>query len=327
MADGLSPRDLIDDGRIEDRAPELAAALGRLDERRLADLFGAVAATAHGVWALVELRHELMGRRGVDPTLAPVLVSLRTMLERCFRPAELDFRAIGPDADDELLDHLADYEAVHPVRSREDLIRRLHPVDRRAFALFHPDLGQDPLAFVEVALTAGLEPSVQAVIDAPPPSAPVETDTATFYSITNCQPGLRGIPFGADLLHRAMDALAHSPGVHRFATLSPIPGFARWLGPKPRTTDALLAACARYLLTAKRDDRPLDPVARFHLENGARLERLNPGGDTSPRGRARHHGITANYGYDRAELAANQAAYRCGRIVASDAVTALVGPT
>ena len=119
--------------------------------------------------------------------------------------------------------------------------------------------------------------------------------------------------------------LSDTTAVTTFATLSPIPGFARWLGDEPTEGEAaLLAACARFLLTAKRGDRPLDPVARFHLGGGARLERLNPGGDTSDRGLSRYRGITANYLYDRDRLVENQAAYQRGEVVAAEAVTSLL---
>ena len=122
-----------------------------------------------------------------------------------------------------------------------------------------------------------------------------------------------------------MDHLAATTPVTRFATLSPIPGFARWLDGQPAEPhDSLLAACARYLLTAKRGRQPLDPVARFHLGAGARLERLNPGGDTSVRGLKRYRGITANYLYERDDLAENQAAFDRGEVVASPAVTSLL---
>ena len=184
------------------------------------------------------------------------------------------------------------------------------------------------MVFVEVALGAGLAPSVQAILDAEPPTTePLDVDTATFYSINNCQEGLKGIPFGAELLHRVMDHLAATTPVTGFATLSPIPGFARWLGAQPAEQDgSLLAACARYLLTAKRGRQPLDPVARFHLGAGARLERLNPGGDTSARGLKRYRGITANYLYQRHDLAENQAAYQRGEVVAAPAVTVAPRP-
>jgi malonyl-CoA decarboxylase len=285
------------------------------------DLIQAAADLDGGLRAVVEVRHRVMPLLGAEPGLHPVESSLRAALEDRFATRALEFRRIEADSPDELLDRLTEYEAVHPIRSRSDLLRRLDPVDRRCFGLFHPDLGGDPLVFVEVALTSGLALSVQAILDAGPPAgAAADADTAVFYSITNCQPGLRGVPFGAELLHRAMDHLTATTPVRTLATLSPIPGFARWLGDRPSTTDALLTSCARYLLTAKRGNEPLDPVARFHLGNGARLERLNPDGDTSEHGLARHFGVAANYLYDHDHLAQNQAAYRQGRIVASDTV-------
>jgi malonyl-CoA decarboxylase len=319
-----SPAGVLTDLRTVggDRVAADLTAMPAADRRELVE---ATADLDGGLRALVELRHDVMGRQGESPHLRPVEETLRATLTVRFERGSLEFRAIGPDAPERLLDQLTDYEAVHPIRDRIDLLRRLDPVDRRCFALFHPDLDDDPLVFVEVALTRGLAPSVQDVLDGPPVAElSDDTDTATFYSITDCQPGLRGVAFGAELLHRTMDELATTTPVDTFATLSPIPGFVRWLGDDPPEPSARLAACARYLLTAKRGSEPLDPVARFHLGNGARLERLNLGGDTSLRGLTRYLGITANYRYGREHLAENQAAYRRGTIVASAGVRSLL---
>lgn len=319
------PSDLLD-AHGPDR-PRLAHSLAELPDAHRAELLEEVAALDGGPRALVDLRPWVMRWSGAEPELQAVESSLRRALEGRFAPSVLEFRRIGADAPDELLDRLTDYEAVHPIRSRLDLLRRLDPADRRCFALFHADLGDDPVVFVEVALTEGLAWSIQDIVDAPAP-APADgdegADTATFYSITDCQPGLRGIAFGAELLDRSIDELRATTPVRTFATLSPIPGLVRWLGDGPTDPPRLLAECARYLLTAKRGDGPLDPVARFHLRNGARLERLNLGGDTSLRGLTRYLGVTANYLYEPACLAANQAAYRRGEVVASDEVTSLL---
>jgi len=326
-APAVAPADILGAARGgADERHRLDATLAGLAEADRAAVLTATACTDGGLWALVLLRGHVLAHRGDEVGLDTVERSLRHELRSRFSPSALEFRPIGPDASDDLLDQVTACESVHLIRGRDDLLRRLHPLDRRCFALVHPALPEDPVVFVEVALGTGLAPSVQAVLDAEPPTVePDGVDTATFYSINNCQEGLKGIPFGAELLHRAIDHLAATTPVTKFATLSPIPGFARWLDGHPAEQDgSLLAACARYLLTAKRGRQPLDPVARFHLGAGARLERLNPEGDTSARGLKRYRGITANYLYDRDDLAENQSAFDRGEVVASRAVTALL---
>ena len=217
-------------GGNEDR-DRIGSSLARLDECERAAAIDATAERRGGLRALVDLRQHVMARRDHDPELGRVEKTLRQALGSRFAAAALVFSTIGPDTSDELLERITACESVHPIRSRADLLRRLHPTDRRCFALCHPALGDDPVVFVEVALVSGLAPSVQAILDSDAPGLdPVDADTAVFYSINNCQPGLKGIPFGAELLHRVMDHLSDTTAVTTFATLSPIPGFARWLG-------------------------------------------------------------------------------------------------
>jgi len=171
-------------------------------------------------------------------------------------------------------------------------------------------LPDEPIIFVEVALTRGMAKSIQTLLTTEPEPIDDATDTAIFYSITNCQRGLAGISFGSFLIKRVSAHLQNEiPQLVTFATLSPIPGFAKWLAdqePIDVTNQAKLqAACATYLLCAKRKTLPLDPVARFHLRNGARLERLNPLGDTSAKGHAESHGMLVNYRYSGQDLEAN----------------------
>jgi malonyl-CoA decarboxylase len=219
--------------------------------------------------------------------------------------------------------------------------------DRRCFGFFHPGLPNEPLAFTEMAFTRSLSAKVQPLLDpASPVIDPTSCDCAMFYSISSCHHGLRGIPFGNALIRRVVDTLGREfPALSTFATVSPIPGFHAWVAEMASRGDRALAAlaekmrdpgwmhdgeksaelertlvplCAFYLLHAKRDGDPSDPVARFHLGNGARLERLNWLGDVSDAGLERSAGLTVNYVYSLPELDRNQQAYRTDRrVVAS----------
>jgi malonyl-CoA decarboxylase len=241
-----------------------------------------------------------------------------------------------------VLERLIEYEAVHQIQGWRDLRRRLG-ADRRCYAFFHPALPDQPLIFIEVALTRGLAAHVQPLLD--PEAAVVDpaiTDCAIFYSITNCQEGLRGVSFGNFLIKQVVEDLGGEfLRLKTFATLSPIPGFTKWLigggnavvrsqiSPKladlaaqfergdPLGLDAIGSdlrgaisrLCAYYLLHAKRGNEPLDPVARFHLANGARLERLNWLGDTSRPGLRQSLGLMVNYVYRLADVERNHEAY------------------
>jgi malonyl-CoA decarboxylase len=228
---------------------------------------------------------------------------------------------------------------VHQIQGWKDLRRRLE-IDRRCYAFFHPALPDDPLIFIEVALTRGIPAHVQSLLDPNAAAAdPAKANCAVFYSITNCQEGLRGISFGNFLIKQVAEDLGQAfPAIRTFTTLSPVPGFVDWLdsegasaacrrsselallvekvkgGDTNAVIDARLrkevsALCAYYLVSAKRGRAPLDPVARFHLANGARLERLNWVGDTSPVGIRRSLGLTANYVYRLSDVEKNHEAY------------------
>jgi len=215
---------------------------------------------------------------------------------------------------------------VHEIRSWSDLKNRLDS-DRRCFAFFHPRMPDEPLIFVEVALTTGLAGDMAALLDeAAPALDPAEANTAIFYSISNAQQGLAGISFGNFLIKRVVDLLrGEFPGLRTFATLSPIPGLRRWLGEPPDGETALLNAAARYLLEEKRHGRAADPVAHFHLTNGARVERLTPAADTSEAGQQRSLGMMVNYVYKLDEIDANHEAYvGSGTIAASSQVRSLL---
>jgi malonyl-CoA decarboxylase len=240
-----------------------------------------------------------------------------------------------------VLEKLIEYEAVHAIRGWWDLRRRLEG-DRRCFAFFHPSLPDEPIIFIEVALTRGMSAHVQPLLDQRAPVAsPQQADCAMFYSITNCQEGLRGISFGNLLIKQVAEELKREfPHLRRFATLSPIPGFRRWLdktadaetlariadpawhlGEIPETLQKnLMRFCAYYLLNGKQGTEPLDPVARFHLGNGAALERLNWMGDTSEQGMARAAGLMVNYVYWLAEVEKNHERYFREHFIAASPV-------
>jgi malonyl-CoA decarboxylase len=328
-------------------------------------------ALPEGVKFLVDRRAELMGFGASEPLLHGVEEDLKRLLANWFDIGFLELKRISWESSAALLEKLMVYEAVHEIRSWNDLKNRLE-ADRRCFAFFHPRMPDEPLIFVEVALVTGMAGDIHALLDeAAPIGDPKAADTAIFYSISNCQRGLAGISFGDFLIKRVVDALAGElPRLKVFATLSPAPGFRAWLDRQADTTprdlllpaeratlealdpdggepdlralldrpewfadaalatalrEPLLRLCAHYLLHERRAaGRARDPVAHFHLSNGARVERLNWLGDTSEKGLQQSAGIMVNYLYRSADIEANHEAYRGeGRVAASSAIRSL----
>jgi malonyl-CoA decarboxylase len=295
------------------------------------ELFDRLNMTPGGTAALVEMRKVLLARVRAKPQWRLLDYDLRRRLRSWFNRGFLRLERIDWRTSALVLEKLIAYEAVHAVQGWPDLRRRLQ-ADRRCYAFFHQQLPDEPLIFIEVALTHGMSARVQPLLDVRAPVGdPAKADCAMFYSITNCQEGLRGISFGNQLIKQVAEDLKHEfPHLRRFATLSPIPGFRRWLennaapallariadpawhlGEIPEALqDELVHLCAYYLARARQDDgEPLDPVARFHLANGASLERLNFLGDTSDSGMARSAGLMVNYVYWLAELEKNHERY------------------
>ena len=288
--------------------PALASAI----EAPRQKLFRRLNLAPGGTAALVRMREDLLDMRG-QPGVALAEADLAHLLQSWFNRGFLSMRAISWSSPASLLERVIRYEAVHDIRDWADLRSRLDPPDRRCYAFFHPAIPDDPLIFVEVALTREVPGSIQALL-APDrvPLASADATTAVFYSISNCQPGLRGISFGHFLIKQvATDLKREIPTLERFVTLSPIPGFMGWLRDRDAAlagqagADAeaqrgqLLAQATQYFLDAKNGEgRPIDPVARFHLGNGARLEQLNWMGDTSPKGLRQSAGMMVNYLYD-----------------------------
>jgi malonyl-CoA decarboxylase len=320
-------------------------------EPRRQELFRRLNMAAGGTAALVEMRATLLRHLDAKPHWrvidADLLHLLRSWFNRGFlRLARIDWRTSAI-----VLEKLIQYEAVHAIAGWRDLRRRLES-DRRCFAFFHPQLPDEPLIFIEVALTRGMSANVQPLLDLRSPVADAASaDCAVFYSITNCQDGLRGISFGNLLIKQVAGELKREfPHLRRFATLSPIPGFRSWLaearvapeqkpllsrlddpawhlGEVPEPLQKLLMRlCAHYLLHAKqpRGPEPRDPVARFHLGNGAALERLNWMGDSSEQGIARSAGMMVNYVYWLDAVEENHERYfHDHHVVASSAVARL----
>jgi len=286
-----------------------------------------------GTAALVSMRADLLRRLADRPDLGVVDADFAHLFASWFNRGFLALRRIDWSTPAAVLERLIRYEAVHAINGWDDLRRRLDLPDRRCFAFFHPNLPDEPLIFVEVALMREMPAAIGPILAGERTPVPAgAATTAVFYSISNCQAGLRGIAFGNLLIKQAvLELRAELPGLRAFCTLSPVPGLVRWAGkegvlvPPPGEGAALARLGARYLLQAKGDDGlPLDPVARFHLSNGARLERVNPGADESERGMAASAGLMVNYVYEPAEVAANKEAFsRNGSVAASRKVRAL----
>jgi malonyl-CoA decarboxylase len=286
-----------------------------------------------GTQRLIAMRSDLL-----SATMTPGLKALDREFEDAFtawfNAGFLELRRIGWDSPARLLERIIRYEAVHSIDGWDDLRRRVEPMDRRCYGFFHPQMEDDPLIFVEVALTDELPSAIgQIIAQEREMIDPHEAKCAIFYSISNCQEGLRGIPFGNYLIKRVVGLLqAELPQLHGFATLSPVPGFAKWLaktlpeGSEVPAGDALRQQAAKYLTVERsKSGQPLDPVARFHLGNGARLEAIHAEGDLSKNGLRQAHGVMVNYLYDLAEIEANHFALtELGTVAASKAVHQLV---
>jgi len=329
-------------------------ALANAIEAPRQELFRRLNMAPGGTTAIVGMRQLVLARLREHPELKPFEHDLKHLLASWFNRGFLQFEQIDWRTPAVILEKLIAYEAVHEIQGWDDLRRRLAD-DRRCFGFFHPALPDEPLIFVEVALTHGLAGEIHTLIDtAPDEQKKQQPDTAIFYSISNCQTGLAGISFGNFLIKQVADAVKKEfPGITQFATLSPIPGFRKWLDdvlvrdtPDWLSEDdidllnrsdwrdnelirqplkpALMNLCARYLIEEKRNGRPLDPVARFHLGNGASVERLNWAADLSDKGIEQSTGMMVNYLYDSEQIVRNHEGYvRDGIVAASSAVTKL----
>lgn len=319
-----------------------------------------------GTASIVAMRRALLARLAKQPELQAVEADFLHLLSSWFNPGFLQLQRVDWNSPAQLLEQIIRHEAVHQIDGWDDLRRRLQP-DRRCFAFFHPQLPHEPLIFVEVALLPEMPGAIAPLIDKA--SEPMPADrfkVAAFYSISNCQPGLKGVSLGNFLIKRVADELKRElPRLKTFCTLSPIPGFARWLqtgaahdglpkaraerlaqareallahsggelgtlasagalrGMNPEATQALLRLCA-YYLGFRSTAAGGDAVARFHLDNGARLERLNALGDLSAKGAKQSFGLMVNYLYDLEKVEAHHEQFIQGGVAQSRAIAALL---
>ena len=344
--------------------PSSLAALQQAAEPRRQEVMRRLNLAPGGTAMLVAMRAFLLKIRSQDPTLPALDEDFEHLFASWFNRGFLVLRRIDWSTPANVLERIIRYEAVHQIHDWDDLRRRLAPADRRLYAFFHPQLVDDPLIFVEVALAGAIPGDIQGVLaEQRDQIDPTAATTAVFYSISNCQEGLRGISFGNFLIKQVVEELRRElPNVRTFVTLSPVPGFARWIArirsdedgsgaflmPWERTAlaaldrpdwyldqeaarganAALARACAHYMLKARsREGRVIDPVARFHLGNGARLEKINPLGDRSANGLRQSYGVMVNYLYDLDQIEANhEALVTRGEVMASPAVHALLRP-
>ena len=327
---------------------EAAAELHLAAEPRRQELFRRLNLAPGGTAALVAMREDLIDALVHRDDLSPVDQDFVHLFSSWFNRGFLVLRRIDWSTPAIILEKIIRYEAVHQIQDWNDLRRRIDPPDRRCYAFFHPALNDEPLIFVEVAFTHGIPRAIAPILGADGNTlAPDRADTAVFYSISNCQRGLSGVSFGSFLIKQVVEEVSREfPRLSTFVTLSPAPGFANWLARErasdnpillPEDLDALreldkpnwwqdgaaeqlqeplLHAAATYFLSARnRNGGALDPVARFHLGNGARLEQLNPLGDLSEKGLAQSHGLMVNYRYDVDDIEKNHEAYAENRTI------------
>jgi malonyl-CoA decarboxylase len=345
------------DAWAREGSDEAAAELHLAAEPRRQELFRRLNLAPGGTAALVSMREDLMDALVRREDLAPVDQDFVHLFSSWFNRGFLVLRHIDWSTPAIILEKIIRYEAVHQIRDWDDLRRRIDPPDRRCYAFFHPALNDEPLIFVEVAFTSAIPGAIGPILaKSDNPIVPQRATTAVFYSISNCQRGLTGVSFGSFLIKQVVEEVSREfSRLSTFVTLSPVPGFAKWLareraaenpilsredlaplaeldqpgwwqdGAAERLEEPLLRAAATYFLSAKgRGGLPLDPVARFHLGNGARLEQLDFLADLSEKGLAQSHGLMVNYQYDLDDIEKNHEAFAENRtVVAASAIRRL----
>jgi malonyl-CoA decarboxylase len=339
---------------------ETAAELHAASEPRRLELFRRLNLAPGGTAALVRMREQLLDAMDRRDDLGVVDNDFVHLFSSWFNRGFLVLQRIDWSTSASILEKIIRYEAVHEISDWADLRRRIDPPDRRCYAFFHPALVDEPLIFVEVALTREIPAAIAPILsDRREPVEPQRATTAVFYSITNCQRGLAGVTFGHFLIKQVVEEVSRELSrVATFVTLSPAPNFAEWLRREranaasqaldeddrdalsaldnadwwrvpaiaEKVREPLIRAAAWYYLRARNGrGLPVDAVARFHLGNGARLERLDWLADTSERALRQSLGLMVNYLYDLDYIERNHEAYAQQRaVVASSAVTRLV---
>ncbi|MGQ7793274.1 malonyl-CoA decarboxylase [Faunimonas sp. B44] len=339
-------------------SPEALERLHLAAEPRRQELIRRLNLAPGGTAKLVRMREDVLAALRSHPDLRGLDMDFRHLFQSWFNRGFLEARRIDWQTPAAILDKIIRYEAVHEISDWEDLRRRIDPPDRRLYAFFHPRLADEPLIFVEVALTVDMPATIASILSPErEPTSPADARTAVFYSISNCQAGLRGVSFGNFLIKQVVEDLRRElPNLRTFVTLSPVPGFASWLAGERqrenglvdaeagdllaaldaetwwqdeallRRLEPVLTELAAYYLARARNGagKPLDPVARFHLGNGARLERINFMGDRGRDGLRRAHGFLVNYLYKLEDIERNHESYaNSGTVAASPPVTRL----
>ena len=294
-------------------------------------LFKRLNTVSEGTLRLVRLRERIRSLKQASPSLEFFDRSLLKLFKHWFNPSFLVLESIDWSTPANILEKIIAYEAVHEINSWDDLRARLAPDDRRCFAFFHPLMPNEPLIFVEVALSNKIPNTINEIITIDR-SVTLNQDinTAVFYSISNCQEGLSGISFGNFLIKQVAHKLKQeNDGLDKFVTLSPAPSFVRWLEEKSIDTEAdedmLLKQTLIYLTTSDREDGlPNDPVAKFHLGNGAILERINLNADLSVKGISQSKGVMVNYLYNLDTLEENhEKFFKTKEVKLSDEISSL----
>jgi malonyl-CoA decarboxylase len=339
-----------------------AAAIHEASEPRRQELLRRLNLAPQGTKALVEMRGQLLDVLSRREDLAAVDSDFEHLFSSWFNRGFLVMRRIDWSTPAVILEKIIRYEAVHQIRDWDDLRARIDPPDRRCYAFFHPALIEEPLIFVEVALTRDIPRGIAPILATRrEPLDPERTTTAVFYSISNCQRGLAGVSFGSFLIKQVVAEVGREmPRLSTFVTLSPVPGFAAWLtrqrasaaptipeadraalsaldsdnwwesqGAIEQVREPMLRAAATYFMAGRTaSGAPIDPVARFHLGNGARLERLDWPADLSERGRKQSYGLMVNYLYDLGDIEKNHEAYAESRaVIAAGPIRKLARPS
>ncbi|MDA9112370.1 malonyl-CoA decarboxylase [Gammaproteobacteria bacterium] len=305
--------------------------ISQSSEPQWVELFRRLNTTPNGTVRLVRLREKIRSLVKSNPDIAFFDSSLLSLFKSWFNPSFLVLEKIDWSTPANILEKIIEYEAVHEINSWDDLRARLAPEDRRCFAFFHPLIPDEPLIFVEVALCNEIPKTINEVIKIDRDVIEYkDINTAVFYSISNCQDGLSGISFGNFLIKKVAHKLKQElDDLNRFVTLSPVPGFVRWLKTKSLENslddNTLMTQALIYLTESEREDNlPNDPVAKFHLGNGAILEQINLNADESAKGIAQSQGLMVNYLYNLELLEKNhELFFKTKNVQESDGIKSL----